>query len=231
MSHIEEARSVLRRSGWLTHTPPGFREDVLARAMLRAFAPGAPLYHQGDPPGGIHGLVSGGLAVLIAPGERGPHFAHFARPGFWAGEAAAFTGQPRRIGLMATRQTRTLYLPLDAIHALAAADPLTWRWLALITIGHVDLAIGSADDLMLRDPQARCVAVLLRLAGCRGTPSGPEAAADIDVTQEELATLANLSRNAVGTILRCLAAQGQVRLDYRRITIVKPAELRQRLAR
>jgi CRP-like cAMP-binding protein len=229
MSQIEEARSVLRGAGWLTHAPPAFREQVLARCVLRTFAAGAPLYHVGDPPGGIYGLVSGGLAILIAPGERGPYFAHFARPGFWIGEAAAVTGQPRRVGVAATRSTCTLYWPLDAIHVLATADPLTWRWLALITIGHVDLAIGGADDLMIRQPAARCIAVLLRLAGRRVAQPADEPPAEVDVTQEDLAAMANLSRNAVGSILHGLAGEGLVRLDYRRITIVRPAELRRRL--
>ena len=60
-----------------------------------------------------------------------------------------------------------LHLPLPAIREIVAADPGAWRFFGLAAIAHYDVAIGAADDLLIRDHVKRSVAVLLRLGGCR----------------------------------------------------------------
>ena len=99
MPTLPQAHAIVSREGWLSFAPPPFRKTVLDRCKLEAFKAGGTIYAVGDPPGGMYGLVRGSFALSIAPGERGPYVAHFARPGTWFGEAAAFTEQPRRIGL------------------------------------------------------------------------------------------------------------------------------------
>lgn len=229
MDDLAAAHRIMLREGWLSLTPEPFGREVLGRCHLKRYETGQSVYVVGDPPGGMFGLVSGGLGVSIAPGERGPYFAHFARPGAWFGEAAVITGQPRRVGLAATRPTQLLHLPLPAIHEMVAKAPEIWRFIALVTIGHLDVAIGASDDLMIRDHVARCIAILLRLAGCRTrSPPGDEPAI-VDVSQEELAAMANLARTTMGSVLHRLEQDGQIELSYRHIRIVKPDSLRRKL--
>ena len=124
------------------------------------------------------------------------------RPGTWFGEAAAFTEQPRRIGLAVTRDSELLHLPLPAIREIVAADPGAWRFFGLAAIAHYDVAIGAADDLLIRDHVKRSVAVLLRLGGCRYvTPPGP-APIEVDVSQEDFAAMTNVARTTAGTVLQ-----------------------------
>ena len=173
----------------------------------------------------MYGLVAGKLAISIAPGERGPYVGHFAQPGTWFGEAAAFTEQPRRIGLATTRETEVLHLPLHAIREIVAADPGAWRWFGLASIAHIDTAVGGADDLLIRDHIKRFVAVLLRLGGCRyRTPPGPPI--EIDVNQEDLAAMTNLARTTAGALLHKLQAAGHVEVGYRNIRLLAPDPLR-----
>ena len=177
----------------------------------------------------MYGLVDGNLALSIAPGERGPYVAHFAQPGTWFGEAAAFTEQPRRIGLAVTRDTEALHLPLPAIREIVAADPGAWRFFGLAAIAHNDVAIGGADDLLIRDHVKRSVAVLLRLGGCRyRTPDG-RPPVEVDVSQEDFAVMTNLARTTAGTVLRKLAADGHIEVSYRRVRILAPDALRMTL--
>lgn len=226
MRPLDWADDVVSREGWLSHTPADFRRSVLSRCTLEARNAGAVLYSVGDPPGGLFGLVSGSLAVSIAPEERGPNIAHFARPGTWFGEAAVITEQPRRIGLTVARDAELLSLPIHAFKAIAHSKPEAWRYLSLITLGHLDVAIGAADDLMIRDHFKRSVAVLLRLGGCRSSGPPADASADIDVSQEDLATIANIARTTAGAVLRDLAKSGHVELSYRHVRLRKPDEMR-----
>lgn len=208
--------------------PERLRAEILDRCVLRRFAAGEGIYSLGDPPGGPYGLVAGGVALFMGQAERGPYFAHFARPGVWFGEGSALTDQPRQVGAVATRDTIALQLPLPAIRTLAATEGEIWRWIAMLTSQHLGIAMGAIVDLMIRDPAERAIAVLLRLADRRapGVVDGP---VTIDTSQENLAAMANLSRNAVGTILRRLEAEDMVRIGYRQITLTAPDVLRARL--
>src|SRR5208283_4325719 len=138
MPALPQAHDIVSRQGWLSFAPPPFRRIVLDRCKLQEFKAGATIYSVGDPPGGMYGLVRGSLAISIAPGERGPYVAHFAQPGTWFGEAAAFTEQPRRIGLAVARDTEVLHLPLFAIREIVSADPGAWRYFGLAAIAHND---------------------------------------------------------------------------------------------
>jgi len=220
-----QAAKILLEKGWLSHTPSSFQESVLARSNLVHFDQGDTIYLVGDPSGGMFGLIRGGLSISVAPGERGPYIAHFARPGAWFGEASAITGEPRKVGLMATREACLLKLPLHAIREITGKDPDTWRLFALAAISHVDLAVGACDDLMIRDPTNRCIAILLRLAGRRQSSPVDASPVDVDLTQSDIADLANVARTTLSSILRKLKDAGSLDLSYRRIRILSPAVL------
>jgi CRP/FNR family cyclic AMP-dependent transcriptional regulator len=226
MPTLPQAHAIVSREGWLAFAPPPFRKTVLDRCKLEAFKAGATIYSVGDAPGGMYGLVRGSFALSIAPGERGPYMAHFARPGTWFGEAAAFTEQPRRISLSVTRDSKVLHLPLHAIHEIVAEDPGAWRFFGLAAIAHYDVAIRAADDLLIRDHFKRSIAVLLRLGGCRlVTPPGATPI-EVDVSQEDFAAMTNVARTTAGTVLRTLEASGHVKVYYRRVQILAPDALR-----
>lgn len=226
MPTLEAARTIAVANGWLSLTPPSFQNAVLLRCRLQRFKAGESIYSVGDPPGGMFGLVAGGLGVTIAPGERGPYFGHLARPGTWFGEAAAMTRQPRRVGLTATRDAVLLHLPLSKIDEIVGEEPAAWRLFALVTIGHLDMAMGACDDLMMRDHVKRCVALLLRLAGCRHVSATPPSLIEIDLSHDDIATLANVARTTAGAVLRSLEKAGHIEQSYRRVRILAPDALR-----
>jgi CRP-like cAMP-binding protein len=229
MLALETARKIVISNGWLSQTPPEFQGAVLDRCRQQSFETGQTIYMVGDPPGGMFGLVSGGLGISIAPGEHGPYFAHLGRPGTWFGEAAAILRQPRRVGLTATRNAELLYLPIEKIDEIIARDANAWRMFALVTLGHLEMAIGACDDLMLRDHVKRCIATVLRLGGCRNASPPNRSRIEIDVRQDEIAKLANVARATAGTVLRELETEGLTENSYRRIRILAPDALRSML--
>jgi CRP/FNR family transcriptional regulator, cyclic AMP receptor protein len=77
---------------------------------------------------------------------------------------------------------------------------------------------------MQRDHVARCVAVLLRLAGCRRSSATPSPVSEIDLSQD--ATLANVARTTAGAVMRNLETAGHIEQAYRRIRILAPDALR-----
>jgi|UPI000481EC0A CRP/FNR family transcriptional regulator, cyclic AMP receptor protein len=227
----EEARAIVSRLGWLSRTPERFRHSVLHKSQLLKFGAGANLYAAGDPVGGIYGLVSGRLCVLLAPNDLFPSAVHLFVPGTWTGEAAAITGEQRLVGLSATRATQVLYLPLVAVNAILNEDPQAYRSFARLGHLHLAAALGAVGDLMIRDPAKRLIALLLRLSGYRYESPPDVGLIDIDLRQDDLAIMSNVGRTKANTILSQLQAAEEIEVHYRRVRVLAPEALRARLSR
>jgi CRP-like cAMP-binding protein len=226
-----EARAIVSRLGWLSRTPERFRNAVLQRSQLVSFGAGEKLYAAGDPAGGVYGLVHGGLCASLAPRDLSPAILHLYVPGTWTGETAATTGEARLVGLSTTRATQVLYLPLPAVNAMLDEDPTAYRSFARLSQWHLATALGAIGDLMIRDPDKRLIALLLRLSGCRvETPVGL-GVIDIDLSQDDLAIMSNVGRTKANAILGQLQAEGQIEVHYRRIRVLFTEALRARLSR
>lgn len=93
----------------------------------------------------------------------------------------------------------------------------------MLSLESAALAVQALADLYIEDNERRCAAVLLRVAGCRESGAEPATAT---LTQDDLASLCNLSRATTSLVVRGLAARGFVLLGYRTITIPTPDQLR-----
>jgi len=207
-----EAEALLTRTGWLAFQPRPFCTEVLRRGLLQDFAPGDVVYHFGDPPGGIYGLVSGTVAVNSSPPTSTPLLIHLGAPGFWTGEGPFLTRQPRRIEMRAITTTRMMHLPLNAMDEMAERDPAAVRYFAQIVMMNVDVLIRIVHDLQQPDAARRIASVLGRAAGLDGKP--------VPLSQHALGAMANASRKQVNATLQRFAKAGWVSGSYRAVTVL-----------
>jgi CRP/FNR family transcriptional regulator, cyclic AMP receptor protein len=119
---IAKAQNLVSTKGWLSDTPPPFRQLVLDRALLLRVDAGATLHVVGDELGGMYGVVSGAIAVFLA-GEDGLRLMHLLRPGTWVGEGPAITGVSRLATLSASRPTSLFHLRQRAIQEIVDKNP------------------------------------------------------------------------------------------------------------
>lgn len=223
-TEIIDARLQVQAMGWLAATPLEFRTAMLERIVWQRVAPHVVLTHGGDTEGGLVGVVTGSIDIISAIGPSDSPVAHIARAPFWFGELPA-VGHRSRIITVSTRSACDVALvPQAAIDAIMATRPEWWRLLGMLSLEGITLVTQIATDLLIRDSRRRCVAVLLRIAGCRKVGDGP---CDAGVNQDELAGMANVSRQTSGMILRALENEGALKLGYRTITILAPAILRE----
>jgi CRP-like cAMP-binding protein len=213
-----EAERIALAGGWLARQPPVFRAAVLARALLQPFATGAFTYHTGDAPGGIYGVVAGGFAVLAAGRHAGPDLAHIVRPPVWFGHGPVLSGGPRTLSFRAAEPSLTLHVPLAALEDLSSTMPAAPRAIGAITDDSVRIAAEIVSDLLIREPDRRIAATLLRATGA-SDGAVPDAAAGFRLTQSELGEMANASRHLVNRTLGAFAARGWVTVGYGRIAV------------
>jgi CRP/FNR family transcriptional regulator, cyclic AMP receptor protein len=224
--HGTEFGGILLRNGWLSQLPDAERQTLVSICRIRRFNAGDPLYNAGDPAGGFHGLAFGVVALVYPDRSADMTLVHLAQPGIWFGEIAMMNNMPRRVSAIARTNCATMYAPLPALRTLLEARPEWWRFIGQISAHNLAFAISGAEDLMLRDNNRRCIATLLRLCGCRAEDPDPMLAGASPVTQDELASMANMSRNKAGEVLRELEERGLISLGYRSVTIRQGATLR-----
>ncbi len=224
MKPTEAARRIAAL-GWLSRQPGAFRDRLLRRCDLRAYAVGDSLYGLDDPPGGIFGLVDGFVDVVLGFGPFTPFLAYIGRPGWWVGEAAAVTGTPRRAEVHARTAVQALYLPADQLAKLTTEDPEAWRSLAQLSVDHLDNALLLASTLNHGGVREKVLATLWRLSGAERETDGP---IDLPCMQSEIAEMSGLSRNSVGPAMRRLTREGLIEAERGRIRY-NPVRIREAL--
>jgi CRP-like cAMP-binding protein len=131
---------------------------------------------------------------------------------------------------MACGDVRLCAIDRSAVVNMAAKNPEVWRSVAVLAILNQMVAIGSAEDLMMRVPQKRLIATLLRMAGWRHGFQGAQPMTAVPITQLELAEASSLSRSSAAVILKDLGGRGLVKAEYRSITILDAVALKELLS-
>ncbi len=219
---LDDARARLARTGWLADCPTPFAQAVLAASLARHLQPGEPFNIAGDIEAGIWGIAEGQASGISGINSPDAPVSFVMHPGYWAGTGPLF-GFPRIGHAMARTPSTILLVPYRAMKRLLSETPAWWEHLGalnFLTIRHY----GSfAVDLQLADSRQRTAAILLQVAGLRFEGEAPRT---VDITQDELGQIANLSRHPVGEHLRAFARQGFITLGYRQITLINASALR-----
>lgn len=221
MLDIVGGTQTLVSQGWLSGMPAEFRQQLMSMLIWRKFAAGTPIFWGGDESGGIYGVASGQLDLVLAARVDAP-IGHIGLPGSWHGLGPLF-GSPRTTNVMARTDSLLALAPISALNAYLSRYPDAWRYFGRLAFEYALQFGGGMVDLTNADSRQRSIAVLLRFAGCRRTGDAPVA---VQLTQAQLAESASLSRHPTGAILRELADMGLISLAYGSITLNDPAALR-----
>lgn len=191
--------------------------DRAARGVSeRRYAKGGYIAHRGDPLDYWTGVVTG-LVKMSAVSESGKAvtFAGIGDGG-WFGEGSVLKGEARKYDLVAVRDT----------HLLLMNRP-TFMWLSENSIGFSRFLVRQLNERLaqfiatteyerLMDPKAR---VARQLAWLKHPVLNPRMADRLEITQDELALLATVSRQIVNRSLQELAQEGLVAVEHGSILI------------
>ncbi len=144
---------------------------------------------------------------------------HFAHPVFWFGFVPIVSSRPRPLAASAKTPVWIARIPQAEARALLAERPEWWRHLIPPSLVYGDVAVTIAADLLIRDSERRCAAVLLRLSGRRFADADDPKPAEAPITQADLAGSANLSLSSVKSMLGRLAARRLIEHGYRGIVV------------
>ncbi|WP_116131341.1 Crp/Fnr family transcriptional regulator [Tropicimonas sp. IMCC34043] len=210
-----EAHEVVRRVGWLSLQPLAFQDRLLRDARLIRVRAGESLYGNDALPDGIYGIAAGMIDVVVAPGPFPARLVQVLRPGWWIGETMTPAGTRRVAELTVRSDASVLQVSAQHLERIVSEKPQLRADLASLILRHLDDALFHAACLSTADPTLRLAGTLARMIG----RDPREIWVALHLTQDELATLACVSRNSVGRALGQLEAAGCLVRQYGRIEI------------
>jgi CRP-like cAMP-binding protein len=216
------AEAALRGRGWLADIAEPLQGKLLAQGRWLRREPGEPLAMAGDEFGGLIGIASGVVFSRAgnAPAEVAMTDLHFAP--VWTISRAIVPGELRVVTIVAQTEVIALRIPQFALLQLMTEHPELvahlFRNIANL-FARMTMVLG---DGQIRDGRGRCIATLLRLSDQSIQGMMPER---LPIGQQELAGMANLSRQKTGEVLRELERDGLIELGYRWIGVRDRAAL------
>lgn len=232
-----DLNKTLTSRGWLAEIDP-----ALAAALLKAGQPlslrrGQGLYGPEDSPGGMFGVVEGGMLMSTLGRDGLPLPGHIARRCHWFGYGSVLDKQRRSMIMTANEPTVLLHIPLSELETLRAEFPTATRAFGkLATLGEA-LYLATVADLLIRDTDQRLAGVLLRVSGAEPPPYFPghrptdeELSLCLDprgvpLTQALLAELANASPHTVARFVERASQAGMIEWRYGRVRILNVVSL------
>ena len=206
----------------------GVRDRAALRELAgpRRFRRGDVLFHLGDDSTAAYVLREGRVKMSALTGDGREVVFGVAGPGALIGEIAAITRRPRMSTVRALEPVDSLALPGDALReALRSIPALT---LLLLDLAAQRLAAADEQHLELAgvDVLGRVARRLLLLAGDVSAGEPGDLVLDAMLNQEELASWAAASREAVNRALGQLRGLGCIRSDAGRTILVDVDALR-----
>jgi CRP-like cAMP-binding protein len=215
LGDLESAFAALSVRGWFAERAPQARTVLAGVARLRDYAAGEALYHFGDPPNGIFGLVRGALDITIPRADGMDLTVHRAEPGFWIGDLALFAGQTRLVSAVAAEATGVVHLPAWELRRLVEADRSLYADFYALTHENMATALRLLANLATTPSEARVAVRLLLLEEAQEGGAG-----ELRVSQAKLAEMIALSVPTLQRVLRRLEGEGLLELGYGRIRIL-----------
>jgi len=202
--------------------------DAGARALaevgaLREYSEGEYLFQQDEKAMGFHIVVDGAVNVLrVNPDGRQQVLHVFEGGGELCGEVPVFEGSTYPAAAVATESTRTLYLPRDALLAVARKHPeILLKMLATLSM-RLRRFVTLIDDLSLKDVSSRLAKHLLDLAA-----QGGSSRVTLKTTKTVLASQLGTIAETISRTFRKLQSLEIIDVRGRRIMILDEAALRE----
>ena len=188
----------------------------------RHYPAGSYICHRGDKLDYWTGVVKGLVKIgAISASGKAITFAGIGTGG-WLGEGSVLKDEPRKYDLVALRNTR-----------LAMMSRPTFMWLTENSVGFNRFLVTQLNERMgqfiatiehdrLHDPTAR---VARNIAWLFNPVLYPGVGDHIEITQEELALLAGVSRAVVSRGLKVLEEAGLLRVERGGLSVLEVARL------
>lgn len=209
---LDAFREALDADAWFGAVAPAYRELLLREATVRQFARESRIYRYGDPPNGLHALLSGEVRLVSYPVPGAELVGKIIRPGNWFGELSVLDGKGRPHDAIAATMCSVLTVELAAINRIAANWPELWREIALLCCIHQRAGLKDAGRVRSEPAKKRLVRFLA--AAAKASDDGV-----LPMTQDQIARVIGVSRQYLNKLMRELERSEILKKRYAAVVL------------
>jgi CRP/FNR family cyclic AMP-dependent transcriptional regulator len=208
---------LLAQSSWFTQLDEAAQRQVRADASERAVALGASLGYHGERQHAWFGVLEGLIKWSITARDGRTVTLGGQSVGSWFGEGTLIRDAPRQSDLIALRHSRVALIPFDTFDWLRRQRPSFNEFLLLQLNERLHWFMGSFAAHGLLDTDSQVARALLGMVHPLLNPRGER---HLQLSQEELANLAAVSRQSCNSALMRFKDAGLVRSEYAGIVVI-----------
>jgi CRP-like cAMP-binding protein len=213
----------LRQSLWARSLTPQQLQRVEATTLERKVAAGQYVCRKGERVEHWIGIVDG-LAKMANLSASGKPTTFTGLPsGAWFGEGSLLKDEPRRYDIVALRESRVAFMPKATFVGLLDESIAFNRFLLVQLNERLGQFIGQVEFDRLLSVEAR---VARCLAAMFNPHLYPGTGRELQISQEEIGYLSDLSRQRVNAALKDLEQAGLIRVGYGAIVVLDLPRLR-----
>ena len=226
MAPMDAARAtrILDRNPWFAGLP-----RALAKAILRSGrisrVKDAVVFAVGDEPNGLFAVLSGRVHISHSAFDGRLALLLLADAGTWFGETSVLDGGPRYSDALAVGSCELLHLDMGEFRRLSQQHVSHYAAFARLLCDHHRLAMDHIAGLGALPVAVRLAQRLLFFARPSDDGRGRDQA--VPLTQEQLASVVGVSRQALSGHLKEFERRGIIALGYRTITLHRRTVLQQ----
>lgn len=200
--------------------------QVLApNVVTQTFERGEAIFNQGSIGSVLYGIVAGQVRIFTVSDSGQELSVTIFRAGDFFGELALLDGQPRSASAVAMCRTTVLVLHRSTFLSTVASHPPIAVTILEVMAARLRQSTTHADMLGTGSAAQRVARQLLVLAGRYGRSEGSSIRIDLRLTQDDLASLAGVTRETANRVLASLRDQGLIKVSRAYISILDPEAL------
>ena len=215
---------ILDRNPWFAALPRPLANAILRGARIRRVRD-AVVFATGDEPNGLFAVLSGRVHISHSSSDGRLALLLVADAGTWFGETSVLDGGPRYSDALAVGPCELLHLDMAAFGRLSQQHVSHYAAFARLLCDHHRLAMDHIAGLGALPVAVRLAQRLLFFA--RAPTDGRRGDEAVPLSQEHLASVVGVSRQALSGHLKDFERRGIIVLGYRTITLRRRAVLEQ----
>lgn len=219
---IDHDETLLAGSELFGDLPPGDRKQVIGLCSPLHVPARKVVFHQGEPGREMYIVSSGRLKISVVSGEGKELSFFILKRGNIFGELALLDGERRSATITAIETCELLVLHHSDFRELLKKHHQIGLTLLSILAGRIRATTGLYENSVFIEIPGRLAARLLDLGAEHGVETPDGLLIDLKLSQYELGTLVNASRESVNKQLKSWQSQGVIRIVDGRLLIPEP---------
>jgi CRP/FNR family cyclic AMP-dependent transcriptional regulator len=208
---------LLGQSAWFIALDAPAQAQVRSDASERAVAPGDSLSHHGERQHAWYGVLEGLIKWAITASDGRTVTLGGQSVGSWFGEGTLIREEPRQSDLVALRYSRVALVPFDTFDWLRRHRPAFNDFLLMQVNDRMHWFMGNYATHGLLDTDNQVARALVGMVHPLSNPGGER---HLQLSQEELANLAAVSRQSCNSALTRFKRAGLVQSEYGGIVVL-----------